>query len=123
MALYPEKIYRSMAYYRLSKNDHATHESDSISNQRKLIQNYAATHDDIELVGEAYDDGYTGTNYNRPGFCAVMEAIESGKADCVIVKDLSRLGREYIETGKYLCGLSQSMMMWTATIAVKETTF
>ena len=102
MALYPEKIYRSMAYYRLSKNDHATHESDSISNQRKLIQNYAATHDDIELVGEAYDDGYTGTNYNRPGFCAVMEAIESGKADCVIVKDLSRLGREYIETGKYL---------------------
>ena len=80
MALYPEKIYRSMAYYRLSKNDHATHESDSISNQRKLIQNYAATHDDIELVGEAYDDGYTGTNYNRPGFCAVMEAIESGKA-------------------------------------------
>ena len=64
--------------------------------------NYAATHADIELVGEAYDDGYTGTNYNRPGFCAVMEAIESGKADCVIVKDLSRLGREYIETGKYL---------------------
>ena len=102
MALYPEKIYRSMAYYRLSKNDYSTHESDSISNQRKLIQNYAATHADIELVGEAYDDGYTGTNYNRPGFCAVMEAIESGKADCVIVKDLSRLGREYIETGKYL---------------------
>lgn len=102
MALYPEKIYCAMAYYRLSKNDRAIGESDSISNQRKLIQNYAATHDDITLVGEAYDDGYTGTNYNRPGFCAVMEAIESGKANCVIVKDLSRLGREYIETGKYL---------------------
>lgn len=102
MALDPEKIYSAMAYYRLSKNDHAAHESDSISNQRKLIQNYAAAHRDLRLVGEAYDDGYTGTNYDRPGFRAVMEAIESGKADCVIVKDLSRLGREYIETGKYL---------------------
>lgn len=102
MALHPKKTYRAMAYYRLSKNDCAIRESDSISNQRKLIQNYAATHSDIELVGEAYDDGYTGTNYNRPGFRAVMEAIESGKVECVIVKDLSRLGREYIETGKYL---------------------
>lgn len=102
MAPYPEKVYPTMAYYRLSKNDDAIHESDSISNQRKLIQNYAETHSDIELVGEAFDDGYTGTNYNRPGFRAVMDAIESGKVECVIVKDLSRLGREYIETGKYL---------------------
>nr|WP_325295484.1 recombinase family protein [uncultured Oscillibacter sp.] len=102
MELYPKKVYSTIAYYRLSKNDCSTHESDSITNQRKLIQNYASTHSDIELVGEAFDDGYTGTNFNRPGFRAVMEAIESGKANCVIVKDLSRLGREYIETGKYL---------------------
>lgn len=102
MAPYPGKVYPTMAYYRLSKNDDAIHESDSISNQRKLIQHYAETHNDIELVGEAYDDGYTGTNYNRPGFRAVMDAIESGQVECVIVKDLSRLGREYIETGKYL---------------------
>ena len=53
-------------------------------------------------MGEAYDDGYTGTNYDRPGFQRVMEAIKSGSVNCVIVKDLSRLGREYIETGKYL---------------------
>lgn len=102
MVLHPDKIYRAIAYYRLSKDDGAKRESDSIANQRKLIQEYASTHSDVCIVREAYDDGYTGTNYDRPGFCVVMEAIESGEVDCVIVKDLSRLGREYIETGKYL---------------------
>lgn len=102
MALYPEKICRAVSYARLSKDDGSKRESDSISNQRKLIREYAATHDDVVIVKEVYDDGYTGTNYDRPGFRAVMDAIESGEANCVIVKDLSRLGREYIETGKYL---------------------
>lgn len=100
--LYPEKIYRAIGYGRLSKEDGGRHESDSIGNQRKLIQEYAATHNDVELIDIVHDDGYTGTNYDRPGFRAVMKAIEDGRADCVIVKDLSRLGREYIETGKYL---------------------
>lgn len=100
--LYPEKICRAIGYCRLSKEDGGRHESDSIGNQRKLIQEYAATHVDVELIDIVHDDGYTGTNYDRPGFCAVMKAIEDGRADCVIVKDLSRLGREYIETGKYL---------------------
>lgn len=96
------KIYRAIGYYRLSKDDGAKRESDSISNQRKLVQEYVSSHDDIILADEAYDDGYTGTNYDRPGFCAVLEAIRSGRVNCVIVKDLSRLGREYIETGRYL---------------------
>lgn len=100
--LHTEKIGRAIGYCRLSKEDGGRHESDSIGNQRKLIQEYAATHDDVELIDIKDDDGYTGTNYDRPGFCAVMKAIEDGRADCVIVKDLSRLGREYIETGKYL---------------------
>lgn len=102
MALYPEKIYNAIGYFRLSKDDGGKRESDSISNQRKLIREYAATHNDVVIVKEICDDGYTGTNFNRPGFRAVMDAIEAGEADCVIVKDLSRLGREYIETGKYL---------------------
>lgn len=102
MALYPEKIYNAIGYFRLSKDDGGKRESDSIANQRKLIREYAATHNDIIIVKEIWDDGYTGTNFNRPGFRAVMDAIEAGEADCVIVKDLSRLGREYIETGKYL---------------------
>jgi len=95
-------LYYAIAYYRLSKDDGNRNESDSISNQRKLVRNYISTHDNIVLVDEAYDDGYTGTNYDRPGFMAVMDAVNAGKVNCVIVKDLSRLGREYIETGKYL---------------------
>lgn len=93
---------RAMAYYRLSKEDKAKAVSDSIENQRKLIREYISRHDNITLVDEVYDDGYTGTNYNRPGFVAVMEAVDAGRVDCLIVKDLSRLGREYIETGRYL---------------------
>lgn len=95
-------MYRAMAYYRLSREDGSRHESDSIANQRKLIHEYVSRQDNIELIGEACDDGYTGTNYDRPGFQAVMDAIRDKRADCVIVKDLSRLGREYIETGRYL---------------------
>ena len=95
-------LYNAMAYYRLSKDSGVGHESDSISNQRKLIHAYVAKHPGISLVDEAYDDGYTGTNYDRPGFRSVLEAVQAGRINCVIVKDLSRLGREYIETGKYL---------------------
>ena len=93
---------RAIAYYRLSKEDKSKAVSDSIENQRKLIHEYVQRHGNISLVREVYDDGYTGTNYNRPGFVTVMEAVEAGEIDCLIVKDLSRLGREYIETGTYL---------------------
>ncbi len=94
--------FRAVAYYRLSKDDGNGHESDSIVNQRKLIREYIKNHPNITLVGEEQDDGYTGTNFDRPGFCRVLEIVKAGEANCVIVKDLSRLGREYIETGKYL---------------------
>ena len=92
---------RAVAYYRLSREDGDGRESDSIANQRKLIRAYLAENG-ISLVGEASDDGYTGANFDRPGFREVLEAIRSGRANCVVVKDLSRLGREYIETGRYL---------------------
>lgn len=94
--------YNAMAYYRLSKEDRSHHESDSISNQRKLIYAFLENNRNIKLVDEAYDDGYTGTNFDRPGFRSVLDAIHAGRINCVIVKDLSRLGREYIEMGKYL---------------------
>lgn len=100
-----EQEYMAIGYYRLSKeawNKGAKNESDSISNQRKLVHSFVSNHPNITLVGEEYDDGYTGTNYERPGFCAILDKIRAGEANCVIVKDLSRLGREYIETGKYL---------------------
>ncbi len=106
----PKKLYRAVSYSRLSKDDYDRrekrgqyrNESDSISNQRKLIREFVAEHDNIILVREEQDDGYTGTNFDRPGFRAVLNAVQAGEVDCVIVKDLSRLGREYIETGKYL---------------------
>lgn len=97
-----EDSFDAIAYYRLSKDDGTNHESDSIANQRVLIREYVKSHPNIRLVDEAFDDGYTGTNFDRPGFQKVMDAVNAGRINCVIVKDLSRLGREYVETGKYL---------------------
>lgn len=94
-------VYEAVAYYRLSKYA-KSNDSESIANQRKLVREYLSRHPEILLVDEQEDDGFTGTNYERPGFQAVMRAIREKRANCVIVKDLSRLGREYIETGKYL---------------------
>ena len=77
-------------------------ESNSIGNQRELIRDFAAERPGLHLVEEYADDGYTGTNFERPGFKRMMEDIKSGKINCIIVKDLSRLGRNYIEMGKYV---------------------
>lgn len=77
-------------------------ESNSIANQKKLIRDYISKQDDIVLVREYEDDGYTGTNFERPGFIRMMKALEQGEADCIIVKDLSRFGRDYIDAGKYI---------------------
>ena len=94
--------YRGDAYLRLSYSADHSVESDSIANQKKLIEDFVAAHPDIELVSERVDDGYSGVLFDRPAFQEMMNNIVSGKINCVIVKDLSRLGREYIETGRYL---------------------
>jgi DNA invertase Pin-like site-specific DNA recombinase len=77
-------------------------ESDSVTNQRKMLDSFIESHPDIEIVDEKVDDGVSGIIFDRPAFKEMMADIESGKINCVIVKDLSRLGREYIETGRYL---------------------
>ncbi|GHV47891.1 hypothetical protein FACS189499_06210 [Clostridia bacterium] len=101
ITLCPQKLYRAVKYIRLSDADNkrdknGNHiekiESDSISNQRKFIDNWL----EIEVVGEKIDDGYTGKDFERPAFKEMMEDIESGKINCVITRDLSRFGREYI---------------------------
>ncbi len=94
--------FKAIKYIRLSYTDDKTVESNSVSNQRKLIDDFIAQHPEIEAVAEKVDDGYSGVLYDRPAFMEMMELIKSGQANCVIVKDLSRLGREYIETGRYL---------------------
>lgn len=102
-----KKIYNAASYVRLSKEDgdvstRAKAESNSISNQKDYIRNFLSEKNDIRLVKEYVDDGYTGSNFDRPAFQMMMEDIRSGKIDCVIVKDLSRFGREYIDSGRYI---------------------
>ena len=94
--------FKADGYYRLSYTADRSGESDSIANQKKLIEDFVAVHPDIELVSERVDDGYSGVLFDRPAFQEMMADIVAGKINCVIVKDLSRLGREYIETGRYL---------------------
>ncbi len=102
-----DKIYHAAIYVRLSKEDGdvasaAKAESNSISNQKNLIKDFLKDKDDIIVVSERVDDGYSGSNFERPGFQMMMEDIKRGTVDCVIVKDLSRFGREYIDSGKYI---------------------
>ncbi len=90
------------SYLRLSIDDGDKVESNSISNQRALVQSYAESHPDIHILEEYVDDGYTGTNFDRPGFKKMVADIEEGKINGVIVKDLSRFGRDHIGVGKFL---------------------
>lgn len=93
---------KTAGYFRLSREDGDKMESDSIRNQKDLVADFISNHPDITLVEEYVDDGYTGTNFERPGFQKLLKDIESKKINCIIVKDLSRLGRNYIEMGRYL---------------------
>jgi site-specific DNA recombinase len=102
-----KKIYHAAIYVRLSKEDGdvssaAKAESNSISNQKNLIRDFLKDKEDIEVVSERVDDGYSGSNFERPAFKLMLEDIKKGIVDCVIVKDLSRFGREYIDSGRYI---------------------
>lgn len=97
-----ETKYRAAKYIRLSYADDKDGESNSVENQRKLLDSFIATQPDIEAVSEKVDDGVSGIIFDRKAFKEMMAEIEAGAINCVIVKDLSRLGREYIETGRYL---------------------
>ena len=92
--------YQATSYIRLSYTDDRSSESDSVTNQRKLIENFIERNPDIEIISEKIDDGYSGIIFDRPAFKEMMQDITDGKINCVIVKDLSRLGRNYIEVGR-----------------------
>ena len=96
------KEYNACIYTRLSRDDGDKLESDSIVNQRALIRDFLKKHPEIHVVSEKTDDGYSGVNFDRPAFQELMEEIRSGKVNCVVVKDLSRFGRNYIEAGNYI---------------------
>lgn len=97
-----QAVYSVAMYLRLSKDDGDNIESESITNQRKIINEYIEKHSEMELYNEYVDDGYTGANFNRPSFKKMLEDIEQKKINMVITKNLARLGRNYIETGTYI---------------------
>ena len=97
----PDKVYRTAIYCRLSREDGDKVESNSIASQRAICEDYMARHEDLELVCEPFvDDGISGVTMDRPGFADMIQQLEQGKAAAVFVKDLSRLGRNYIEVGR-----------------------
>lgn len=95
-------MWRAALYARLSREDGDRPESDSIANQKKILEGFLAQQSDMCFADFYVDDGYTGTNFDRPGFRRLTEDIEKGKVNCVVVKDLSRFGRDYIDVGRYL---------------------
>ena len=94
-----ETSIRVVGYVRLSAE---SIETDSIETQLLMIRQYVGEHPEFELVDNYVDNGFSGTNFERPGFNRMIEDIKHGKIQCVIVKDLSRFGRNYIETGYYI---------------------
>ena len=97
-----EKIYKTAIYARLSLEDMKKKISDSIGTQKTMLLQYIQTQPDLQLYKIYEDVNYTGTNFNRPGFTKMLEDIKSGIIDCIVVKDLSRFGRNFEETGHYL---------------------
>ena len=94
----------TILYGRLSQEDmqktNRKDDSNSIQNQRLLLEKYAADHG-FENTRFIYDDGYSGTNFNRPGWQEFLKLMDAGKVETLIVKDMSRLGREYLQVGQY----------------------
>lgn len=94
--------WQAALYIRLSRDDGDKAESNSVTNQREILREHLKLHPDIALHDIYVDDGWSGTNFNRPGFLRMMEDIYAGKVNCVIVKDLSRFCRNASEGGQYL---------------------
>lgn len=102
-----DKKYLAAMYLRLSREDedidgNQKTESNSIGTQRDLVRAFIKNNSDMELHDIYIDDGYTGSNFEHPEFKRMIADIEAGKVNCVVVKDLSRFGREYIEAGRFL---------------------
>ena len=95
------KIWKAALYIRLSKEDGDKNESNSVTSQRNILTEFVNQHSDIELVDYYIDDGYSGTNFNRPSFERMIQDVYAKKVNCVIVKDLSRFARNYTGSGYY----------------------
>lgn len=97
-----ERVYRTAGYARLSIEDGNRPGSDTLDGQEKLVTEYIKSNPAFAFAGLWADNGHTGTDFERPQFEALMEAVKRGEIDCIVCKDLSRFGRNYKETGNYL---------------------
>ena len=97
----PTGLVETAIYLRLSSADGPVAESDSIQNQRAFLTEWAGRNH-FRITREFVDDGHTGTDFDRPGFQELTACLMEGSVRCILVKDLSRLGRNYTETGRYL---------------------
>ena len=101
-----KKLWSVALYIRLSQEDSDNGEdkleSNSIISQKQLLSEFIQEHTDLIIYDTYVDDGYTGTDFNRPGFQKLLDDMRNGNINCVLVKDLSRLGRNYIEVGNYI---------------------
>jgi len=98
---YNTTIYNTALYMRLSRDDENYGDSVSIETQRTILQQYAKEQG-LHVVGEYVDDGWSGTNFERPDFQRMMDDVEAGKVNCIVTKDLSRFGREHVMMDYYL---------------------
>ena len=89
-------------YTRRSFDDNEDKESNTITNQKEMINSFISKEKNMTIVDYYVDDGYTGTTFDRPGFQEMMKDISDGRINTIIVKDLSRLGRNSLEVGKYI---------------------
>lgn len=97
-----KKMFKTAMYIRLSKDDSNLNGVDSISNQKAIIENFINNKDDMNLILTLVDNGYSGGTFERPAFKNLIKEVKEGRIDCIVVKDFSRLGRNFIEVSKYI---------------------
>ena len=96
------QVWNTCGYVRLSREDGDKEESNSVTGQKDLIRDYLSRHGDLQERGMKIDDGFTGSNFQRPAFQEMMGEVKAGKINCIVVKDLSRFGRNHLEAGEYI---------------------
>jgi len=96
------KIWNATLYLRLSRDDGDKEESNSITGQRELLRDFIRSRPELREYAVRIDDGFTGSNFERPSFKKMLEDVKAGRTNCIIVKDLSRFGRNYLDAGEYI---------------------
>lgn len=96
------KLWNATLYLRLSRDDGDKEESNSITGQRELLRDYISQRPEFREYAVRVDDGFSGSTFERPSFQKMIEDVKAGRTDCIIVKDLSRFGRNYLDAGEYI---------------------